>query len=304
MTDQMSSLLLSQVVETIAEGVYFIDLEGTITYWNRGAERITGYSRGEAIGRKCSDKLLRHSDDKGRELCADGCSMKATMGDCEPREADVYLIHKDGHRVPVTVHASPILLPNGVSSGAIAVFSDRSERSSLLKELEGLKKEVLTDPLTSLGNRRFAELSAQSAFGERASRGSDFGLLILDIDHFKAVNDSFGHTIGDRVLRMIGWTLANAVRRNDAAARWGGEEFIVICPRVDVEVLAVVAERARALVERAWLRLDDGRQVSPTVSIGGALSRGDDSLDTLVARADSRLYECKEAGRNIVKVGE
>jgi diguanylate cyclase (GGDEF)-like protein/PAS domain S-box-containing protein len=304
MTDQMCNELLAQVMEAISEGVYFIDTEGRITYWNKGAERITGYSREEAVGRKCSDNLLRHTDDKGRELCIDGCPMTATMGDCLPREAEVYLHHKDGHRVPVIVHASPILQTGGVAVGAIEVFSDRSERSSLLTELETLKKEVLTDPLTGLGNRRFAELSAESAMRDRDGTGLSFGLLMLDIDHFKSVNDNYGHAIGDRVLRMIGWTLANAVRRNDAAARWGGEEFIVICPRLNAQVLLEVAERARVLIARSWLGLEDGRKVSPTVSIGGALSRPGERFDTLVSRADSRLYACKEAGRNCVQVGD
>jgi len=304
MIDLLRDEVLTQVMDAIAEGVYILDLEGNITYWNRGAERITGYSRAEVLGRKCSDNLLRHTDDTGRELCIDGCPLREAMVDCEPRDADVFLHHKDGHRVPVTIHASPILKSRGEAMGAIEVFSDRSERSSLLSELELLRKEVLTDPLTGLGNRRFGELSAEAAFRERDTHGVEFGLLILDIDRFKAVNDNYGHTIGDRVLRMIGWTLANAVRRNDAAARWGGEEFIVICPRIDAAVLAEVAERARALIERSWLKLEDGRRVAPTVSIGGAISREGDSLDSLVRRADSRLYDSKEAGRNRTKVGD
>ena len=109
-------------------------------------------------------------------------------------EAEVFLHHKDGHRVPILVHASPIFDTDGKSIGAVQVFSDRSERSYLLTELENLKMEVLTDPLTGLGNRRFAEVSAEAAIGELED-GVEFGLLILDIDHFKRVNDDYGHAI-------------------------------------------------------------------------------------------------------------
>lgn len=296
--------VLAYAVDSIAEGVYIFDREGRIVFWNKGAERITGYGKDETLGKLCSDNLLRHVDAKGRELCIDGCPMMATMEKCKPMEAEVFLHHKNGHRVPIAVHSSPILDDTGVAIGSIQVFSDRSERSYLLSELESLKKEVLTDPLTGLGNRRFAEMSAEAAFAELEADGSEFGLLILDIDHFKKVNDEHGHATGDRVLRMIGWTLANAVRRHDAAIRWGGEEFIVICPRIKLSVLAEVAERARALIERSWIGAEDNRRLGCTVSVGGAMARRGEGLEALVARADERLYACKIAGRNRAAVGD
>ncbi len=304
MVSPINAKVLTQVVESISEGVYFLDRDGLITYWNKGAERITGFSRQEVMGIKCSDNLLCHTDGTGKELCVDGCPLAACMEDSLPREAEVYLQHKKGHRVPVIVHAIPIHGEDSSAIGAIEIFSDRSERSGLLTELETLKKEVLTDVLTGLGNRRFAALSAESAFRELDAAGTEFGVLILDIDHFKLVNDEYGHAIGDRVLRMIGWTLANAVRRNDAAARWGGEEFVVICPRLRLSVLAEVAERTRRLIERSWISLEDGRKIVSTVSVGGAMARRDDSLETLVERADKRLYACKDAGRNRVEIGD
>jgi diguanylate cyclase (GGDEF)-like protein/PAS domain S-box-containing protein len=305
MSDLVRADILAQVIDSIAEGVYILDIDGRIAFWSKGAERITGYPKEEAVGRLCSDNLLRHVDEKGRELCIEGCSMRAAMKECEPMEGDIFLHHKDGHRVPVVVHASPIfdLEDAGSPIGAFEVFSDRSERSNLLSELESLRKEVLTDPLTGLGNRRYAEISAESAIGELEAKGVDFGLIIMDIDRFKNVNDDYGHAIGDRVLRMIGWTLANAVRRRDAAIRWGGEEFIVICPHIEPSVLAEVAERARVLIERSWIGLEDGRKLGCTVSVGGAMAHRGDSLESLVARADERLYESKTAGRNRVTVG-
>jgi diguanylate cyclase (GGDEF)-like protein len=100
----------------------------------------------------------------------------------------------------------------------------------------------------------------------------------------------------------VGWTLANAVRRQDAAARWGGEEFLVVCPRIGEGILAEVAERVRALVERSWIVHEDGSRISVTVSVGGAAARPGESFESLVARADARLYACKEAGRNRASV--
>jgi diguanylate cyclase (GGDEF)-like protein/PAS domain S-box-containing protein len=302
--DQMEAALreeiLGRVLEAISEGVYFMGADGRISYWNKGAERITGYSSGDTISRSCSENLLRHVDTSGCELCVAGCPLALTMADGVPREADAYLHHKDGHRVPVSVRALPVAGPDGKTQGTIAIFSDRSERSSLVAELEQLRKETLTDALTGLGNRRYAELCASAALkGLEAGRA---GIIMVDIDRFKDVNDNHGHATGDRVLRMVAWTLANAVRRMDAAARWGGEEFLVVCPLSDERTLLEVAERIRVLVERSWISLEDGRRLSVTVSVGGAVARKEESFEALVERADARLYACKEGGRNRASV--
>jgi diguanylate cyclase (GGDEF)-like protein/PAS domain S-box-containing protein len=288
---------------SISEGVYRLDAERRIVFWNGAAERITGYAESEALGKRCMDNLLRHVDGSGCELCVGGCPVSAAMEDGRPREAEVFLHHKDGHRVPVMVKVLPLAGEGVGSAGAIEVFSDRSDRSELLSELEELRKESLVDPLTGLGNRRFADISLDAALRGLAEAGSAFGVLMLDIDHFKRVNDEFGHPIGDRALRMIAWTMANAIRRRDSAARWGGEEFLVVAPGAEVAILAEIAERVRVLVKRSWITLEDGRRISLTASIGGAISRKGETKDELVARADERLYACKRAGRDRVEVG-
>jgi len=256
------------------------------------------------VGKRCSDNILRHVDAAGRELCVDGCPLAATMKDCAPREAEVFLHHREGHRIPVVVRAIGLLDDEGRASGAVEVFADRSERSTLLAELERLKREVLADPLTGLGNRRFLEMCVGTRFHELADHQIPFGLLILDIDHFKRVNDAFGHAAGDATLRMVAGSVAGAVRRLDVAARFGGEEFVVISPNVDLASLAEMAERVRLLVERSWLDLPDRRRVAVTVSVGGALARAGEGFDSLLARADERLYACKEGGRNRSSVGD
>ncbi len=294
--------LFGAVADHLAEGIYILDENRRIEYWNRAAERISGYSSDEVVGKRCMDNILRHVDAAGKELCPSDCPVAATIRDGKLRDADVFLHHKDGHRVQVAVKVVPIPGGDGKAAGAIEIFADRSDRSLLLKELEELRKESLIDPLTGLGNRRFADMSLASSIRKLEAEGLPFGVLMLDIDHFKNVNDTYGHTFGDRVLRMIGWTLANAVRRMDSAARWGGEEFIVVAPGADRAVLAEMAERARVLVERSWIMNEGKERVSATVSIGGAVARKGESAEGLVGRADERLYACKRAGRNRVEV--
>lgn len=296
--------MFAKIADYLFEGAYMLDRDRRITFWNRAAERITGYSADDAVGKRCMDNLLRHVDATGCELCLGACPVSAALSDGQYREAVVYLHHKDGHRVQVTVKVIPLVDESGETAGAIEIFVDRSDRSELLKEIEALKKESLIDPLTGLGNRRFAEISLDSSMRNLLQHDLGFGLLMLDIDHFKRINDTYGHPIGDRFLRMIAWTLANAVRRMDTAARWGGEEFIVIAPNASTGILTEIAERIRVLVGRSWITYDSTQKITATVSIGGAVARKGETIETLVERADSRLYACKRAGRNRVEVGD
>lgn len=294
--------LLRDMLDSVTEGVYFVDLDRRITYWNRGAERISGYRADEVVGSRCSDNLLRHVDDTGRELCGELCPLVAVMQGQTDIRAEVFLHHKDGHRVPVTVKALPFYDDGNVLRGAIEVFTDRSERLAVLAELQELRKENLTDALTGLGNRRYIDIRLDALVQGNEAGDGRFGLLMIDIDHFKRVNDTYGHATGDRVLRMAAWSLANAVRRGDVAARWGGEEFVVLAPGADAAALSEIAERVRTMTEKSWLTLEDGREVRVTVSVGGAVVRAGETPALAIARADRLLYRCKEAGRNRVMV--
>ncbi len=132
----------------------------------------------------------------------------------------------------------------------------------------------------------------ESRLGALRDGAASFGLFMADIDHFKFVNDEYGHDVGDKVLAMVAATLSSAVRPLDAAVRWGGEEFILVCPNV-AEAMDSIAERIRIMVEQSWVELEDGNTLSVTISVGAAKAAKGDSLTTLVKRADTRMYEAK-----------
>lgn len=295
---------LRELMTRLDSGVYFVDPERRISFWNPAAERLTGYSKERVLGTRCSDNLLRHITADGIQLCLHGCPLAATMQDGKVREAEVYMHHRDGQRVPIIVWSAPLEDESDKVVGAIEIFSDLRDRSSLLAELERVRHEALTDQLTGLGNRRFLQIMAEPRFRAMDEGTEGFALLIVDIDRFKLVNDSHGHLVGDRVLRMVGATLSSAVRPLDAAVRWGGEEFILLCPNVSLENLWAIAERVRKIVEQSWIDLDGGSRLAVTVSVGAARASRGESLDAIVARADARLYEAKNAGRNRSVAGE
>lgn len=294
---------LRDFMSRLDSGVYFVDRERRITFWNDAAEKMTGYSRERALGTRCSDNLLRHISPDGIQLCLHGCPLAGTISDGKVREADVYMHHSGGYRVPITVWAAPLSDEAGDIIGAIEIFSDRRDRSALISELERLRHEVLHDPLTGLGNRRFLDIMFESRMGAMREGAEPFGLFMIDIDHFKAVNDEYGHTVGDKAIAAVAATLSSAVRPLDAAVRWGGEEFILMCPNI-ANALGSIAERIRMMVEHSWVELEDGRSLSVTISVGAARATKSDSLESLVKRADARMYEAKNSGRNRWVIGD
>ena len=289
---------LRELMSRLDVGVYIWDSERKISFWNKAAERLAGYSSEEMLGRRCSDNFLRHVTPDGANLCLQGCPMAATMADGRVRQAEVYMHHRDGSRQPIAVWSSPLLDDSGAIAGAIELFSDRRNRADLLAELETLRNEVLSDPLTKLGNRRFLDIVAASRFEAMEKGHGGFGLFMIDIDHFKKVNDTYGHAIGDDVLKMVASTLSSAVRPLDAAVRWGGEEFILLCANLPSEKLAELAERIRFVVGESWLSTKTFGNIVVTISVGAARAARGDTLLSVVERADKALYKAKETGRN------
>ncbi len=285
------------ILDQLHEGVYLVDRQRTILYWNQGAERISGYRADEVIGSSCADNILIHVDDAGRSLCTIACPLEHTMADSQNREADVYLHHKRGHRVPVHVRTAPLRDNAGRIIGGIEVFTESTDQKSMREEIETLRRLALQDALTQVGNRRYAEMALQSRHSELARYGWKYGVLLIDIDYFKRFNDRFGHDIGDRVLTMVATTLSSNIRTHDTLGRWGGEEFLIILEKISPEELASRAEKLRMLVETSGLTAK-GERLSVTISAGGSVSKPNESIEDVVKRADDLLYQSKEGGRN------
>lgn len=285
------------ILDNLLDGIYLVDRDRNIIYWNQGAERISGFTAAQVLGRNCGCKILRHISQDGVELCQDGCPLDLTLRDGNQREAQVFLHHEQGHRVPVAVRISCLRDANGVIIGAVEEFSDATSHVRLLCELNELKDRTRLDLLTGLGNRSAAEHEFKHRLGELKRLGKPFGLLFIDIDNFKAVNDTYGHALGDRALVLVAKTLGSALRGVDTVCRWGGEEFIVLVPQVNEAVFRTVAERMRRFIEVSPMRLGE-HEIAITVSVGGALATPDDSLESLVARADAMMYKAKRSGRN------
>ena len=291
-----------RLLDNLYDGVYIVNRDREIVYWNKGAERITGYAGDEVIGFHCWDNILMHVDAHGNHLCQQGCPLLKVISSGSAEKAEVHLSHKDGHRVPVLVRATPFINGRGKIVGAVEIFSDNTDKITALQLVEDLQAKVFLDPLTDLANRRYVEMNLQGKSDEMLRYGWQFAVIMMDIDHFKDVNDRHGHDTGDEALKMVARTLLHSSRSSDLVGRWGGEEFIAIITNTNAQSLQAIAERYRSLVERSGLPLGDDT-ISVTISAGATIAAPGESLATVIKRADKLLYASKDAGRNRVTMG-
>jgi len=176
------------------------------------------------------------------------------------------------------------------------------EVNELRENLEVVQREALTDPLTGIPNRKFFDGRLKEAVREAVRNKEPLSLLICDIDHFKHFNDSFGHPIGDQVLKLVARSLSDSVKGRDTPARIGGEEFAIILPRTDLKGAVTVANQIRGTIVRRKI-IDRATQNSYgdlTLSFGAAEYRPSESVGHLIGRADAALYHAKRTGRNRV----
>ncbi len=296
----MNTQFFRVALDSATEGVCFADKSGLIIYWSKSAERLSGYAAKEILGKHCAHEILLHLDENGETLLPSSL-MAATLANGKAQKKEIYIRHKYGHRISVTARTSPVLDENGDLLGVVEVFMSNTKSLNLLKKLEVMRKEVLKDELTGIGNRRCAEVIMNDLAASLAKYDVPFGVLFADIDHFKTVNDTWGHQVGDKVLFMVAQTLVNGLRGLDLACRWGGEEFLVLVPNVQKESLLGLGNRLRVLIENSWLE-HKGQRIRVTVSFGGAVSRKGETAAEVVNRADKQAYRSKQEGRNCVRV--
>jgi diguanylate cyclase (GGDEF)-like protein len=243
-----------------------------------------------------------HVASNGCSLCLNGCPLGQTIADGHRRENEIYLQHKLGYRVPVSVRVAPITDGHGNIVGAVEVFSDISAKKHIERRVGELQDLVFLDALTGMPNRRYIELKVRQAIEEVGHFDRKIGLLMVDLDHFKQVNDEHGHLVGDDALIAVCQTLSHNLRVGNVMGRWGGEEFLIIVGGTTLERLRVFAERCRMLVAASAIPLPAG-QLRVTVSVGATLVRQDDSVQSVIQRVDALMYQSKTDGRNRVTLG-
>jgi len=285
---------LRALAESAYDAIVMTDNLGRVSFWNHAAEKLFGYSEGEALGREVHD-LISPRDrkmDGGTGLPPLSMTGKrSAVGDISEVEG----VTKAGRRVPLELSVAGFRLNDRWF--AVATIRDITERKATEAKLKEL---ATTDALTGLNNRRWFMELAMAEFSRSRRYNRALAMFMMDIDHFKNVNDTYGHDVGDQVLSSLAGIAVGALREADILGRLGGEEFGVLLPETSRQAALDVAERLRAAVETAVLRTNAG-ELHITVSIGVAVMGGTTtSVDGLLKEADVALYQAKENGRNRV----
>lgn len=288
------------ITSKLAEGLMVLDKEGKLINMNPEAERLLGWSYAMLSGQRIHEWIHKDASGKGEHECPILNVVK------EERiyhvEEDVFR-RSDGTDLPVAYTASPYIVEDE-ASGVIVAFEDISERKKLKEEL---LHQATHDALTGLLNRRELENLLGHAFSQAMRYGRDLSVCMIDIDHFKQINDTFGHRAGDEALKSLGQVLDQKTRSADLAGRYGGEEFVVVLTETSLSGAMRWAEQLRATIESTPIILTESSgSTNLTVSIGVAsISNAIENSDQLMDRADSALYLAKGSGRNKVReVGE
>lgn len=288
---------MQEAILQSASGVSIVavGLDGRITLFNKGAELMFGYRAKEMLGRAV----------KGFGVL----SAKARHG--LPDEREWTCFRKDHSRLRILLSVTPVRDEAGETFGYMGVATDITERQraveALRKANDMLRQLSLLDGLTGIPNRRHFDQSLEREWTAAASGDRSLALLLLDIDAFKAYNDTYGHQAGDEALIRVADAARSALQREaDLAARYGGEEFAVILPGASLADAVRVAERIRAAVEALRMTHAGGPAGCVSVSVGAAAARGGTLPDAqaLVAAADRALYAAKQSGRNRVAQAE
>lgn len=289
--------LCSELVAMAEDAVLLVDRNHNIVYFNESAERIFGYTAREVIGQHL-DLLIpeRFHIQHNLEIDQFGLSTSPVKHSGH-RRRQIYGRRKDGTEFINSTAVFRLGNKNNRYYGAIVRDISESKKTE-----EELLRLAATDPLTGAFNRReFTAVADREAL--RSNRyHHPLSILMLDLDHFKKLNDTYGHGAGDKALQRFTTLCCNALRNVDVFGRWGGEEFVALLPETNIDGAAVIAERLRRLVNETVINYND-HKINFTVSVGVAQYRdGEISIDGPLSRADAAVYDAKKAGRNRISV--
>ena len=284
---------LDTIIKSIGEALIVTDVDSCVQFVNPVAEALTGWGQAEALGKDLAEVCCLIDRDTG-EPAENTAIQSMRRGRLLNIPQDCKLIARDGKERIVRDSATPILDRQGNMTGIVLIFQDITRRK---RAEEKLIRSAFYDELTGLPNRvLFLKRLKQAIKHVHQQIDERFAVLFLDLDRFKAINDRYGHSVGDQVLAAIAQKLAGCLRTGDIVARLGGDEFVVLLEKIkDVKDATRVAERIQAAL-RLPLKLSEQEIVS-TASIGIALSRdGSDRPEDFLRDADAAMYQAKMLG--------
>lgn len=286
---ERQSRLLARALDASHDPILITDEAEVIVFANQAFSEVSGYGIDELLGKT---PAILHSGQHEDSFYAE---LRRSLANGEPFRATFINRRRDGSIYHAEQSISPIRDEHGKITNFVSVSKDISDR--VIRE-QALRVAASTDKLTEVHNRRSGELAIKKAHAEAVENKQPLSIIMADIDFFKQINDRFGHPAGDRVLRNVAQSIRKTVRNLDVLIRWGGEEFLVVLENCELGPAIALAERIRASIEGQSFT-----ELGPvTLSLGVATLGPDETVETIIARADQALYRAKGEGRNRVAV--
>jgi diguanylate cyclase (GGDEF)-like protein len=294
----VEELFQCKLLENMYDAVIFINSNMQITLWNRAAERLTGIAAASVLERTWSPTLIGMRDETLAGWATCECPVAYAIGTGVQSLRRLLVASRSNRPVAVDVHTVPVVGQDGFTRGAAMILHDASGEASLEERCQALQERATKDPLTEVANRAEFDRAHKLFVNAHLERGVPCSTIICDIDHFKAINDTYGHQAGDEVLKNFAQLLKSECRPGDLVSRYGGEEFVVLCADCSNAAAARRAEELRKLIAALPQPALSGKEI--TVSFGVTEIQPGDSPDSMLRRADRALLEAKRLGRNVV----
>lgn len=301
--DPTPSLFEKKLIDNMHDGVVFVDSQSTILLWNTGVERLTGVSSAAACGRTMLPNLMDMCNGRDQRIGNEDCPVAHAIASGVQWLGRVSIMGRQGRHVAVDLHAIPVRSNDGAIHGATVLLHDVSSETSLEEKCQALHAQVAKDPMTQVANRAEFDRMLNNFVAAHQESNLPCSLIMSDLDHFKAINDTHGHQAGDKAIITFASLLKTTCRSGDLVARYGGEEFAILCADCTNAAAARKAETIRnalSTIKHTGL----GNQ-SFTASFGVTELQAGDTPETMLRRADRALLQAKDQGRNqVVQLGD
>ena len=285
-------------LEKSTDGFFLLDDDMRFVVWSPGAEQLLKITPREILGQIWAPELLGYTGELGQPFAEGELPLQQAVTTLRKSTGSVRVRGAANQPVSLSVTTTPVLDPRANVTGIVETFTDNQRMPELPADYRELKLAASRDALTSVANR--GELETQLNLLLDHWRDSDeaepFSVIFLDVDFFKNINDTFGHTVGDQVLIDVARLMQQESNSGELVARYGGEEFVILCPATQLEQAARRAERLRATIAKSKIGGIGNYQV--TASFGVTQIERHDSPESILKRADAALYQAKESGRN------
>jgi len=292
------SLFQQKLIDNMRDGVVFVDNNLHILLWNHGAERLTGLAKASVCQQHWSPALVGMCDEQGNAISDTDCPVAFVVRSGVQSIRRVRLTDRRGRHVSCDIHVAPVIGSNGITYGANLLIHDASPEASLEERCQNLHERATRDPLTQVANRAEFDRAHKLFVETHLERGLPCSLIMCDIDHFKQINDNYGHQAGDEVIRTFAQLLKQMCRPGDLVARYGGEEFVVLCTDCDNATASGRAEQIRRTLSDLPMQAIESNCI--TASFGVTEIQPGDTDETMLRRADRGLLMAKDGGRNAV----